>query len=412
MRPRYAICAMLILLISPALRAAEVRHYWNFDSITIFEDQVGTAHGSVTPMTTVTTDLGYDGNSSVRTIDLVDDDDFVRIDANNLTQPLQGDFSMSYWFNMEDDMFEDPRGIFDFSGDGGDGVQSLFIDAGGNANNLAFRVDGTTGSALALTPIDLEDGDWHFVAATYAAGGSLNVHVDGLGIDASASTVGVGTVVMDPDSYLGSFNFSVDNGEEYKGLNGLLDNVAYYDGVLTDQEIADLYSGALEPTDIGDSGPDLDFNNDGALDCADIDPLTLAIATASNDLSFDLTGDGVVNIADRDIWLAGAGAVNLLTGQPYLIGDATLDGVVDVSDFNSWNANKFTTIAAWCSGDFNADGVVDVSDFNDWNANKFTSADAMLVPEPASGLLGRFSLLGLIAVRRRRFANRRLENGA
>jgi hypothetical protein len=102
----------------------------------------------------------------------------------------------------------------------------------------------------------------------------------------------------------------------------------------------------------------------------------------------------------------------LLTGQPYLIGDATLDGVVDVSDFNSWNANKFTTIAAWCSGDFNADGVVDVSDFNDWNANKFTSADAMLVPEPASGLLGRFSLLGLIAVRRRRFANRRLENGA
>ncbi|HEY6565781.1 MAG TPA: hypothetical protein VIY86_14930, partial [Pirellulaceae bacterium] len=43
-------------------------------------------------------------------------------------------------------------------------------------------------------------------------------------------------------------------------------------------------------------------------------------------------------------------------------------------DFNLWNANKFTTQAAWSAGDYDASGIVDGSDYNLWNANKFTSA--------------------------------------
>ena len=89
-------------------------------------------------------------------------------------------------------------------------------------------------------------------------------------------------------------------------------------------------------------------------------------------------------MADRDAWLAAAGAANLSSGGSYLLGDANLDGAVDVSDFNLWNGHKFTNAAAWCRGDFNADGSVDVSDFNLWNGNKFTNADAapVAVPEP------------------------------
>lgn len=89
---------------------------------------------------------------------------------------------------------------------------------------------------------------------------------------------------------------------------------------------------------------------------------------------FDLNDDGAVNAGDVDTWLAVAGEVNLASGDPFLYGDANLDGNVDVSDFAIWNANKFTSTAAWCQGDFNADGVTDVSDFSLWNANKFTSA--------------------------------------
>ncbi len=126
-----------------------------------------------------------------------------------------------------------------------------------------------------------------------------------------------------------------------------------------------------------------DFNGDGDCDVADLDPLIAEIAGGGNSPSFDLNDDGLVNLTDRDLWLAFAGEVNLGSGASYLLGDATLDGVVDVSDFNVWNSNKFTTTAAWSAGDFNADGVTDVTDFNVWNANKFNSSTAM--PQPLSG---------------------------
>ena len=98
------------------------------------------------------------------------------------------------------------------------------------------------------------------------------------------------------------------------------------------------------------------------------------IAAGTHNASYDLTGDGLVDLADRDTWLAEAGFLNLPSGNAYRLGDANLDGVVDGSDFNLWNSNKFTTVAAWSRGDFNADGIVDGSDFNIWNSNKFTSA--------------------------------------
>jgi parallel beta-helix repeat protein len=118
-----------------------------------------------------------------------------------------------------------------------------------------------------------------------------------------------------------------------------------------------------------------DFNNDGLLDAIDVDALVGQIAMHTNASLYDLTGDGLVNLADRDLWLAAAGAANLNSGNPYRLGDANLDGIVDGSDFGIWNSNKFTGVARWSRGDFNADGFVDGSDFGIWNSNKFTSSD-------------------------------------
>lgn len=128
-----------------------------------------------------------------------------------------------------------------------------------------------------------------------------------------------------------------------------------------------------------------DFNNDNLHNCADVDSLVAVIAAGTNTASFDLTGDGQVNNADLTAWLSEAGAVNLASGNTYLVGDANLDGNVDGSDFGIWNANKFTSTAAWCRGDFNANGNVDGSDFGQWNANKFRTANdgIRLIPEPA-----------------------------
>ena len=119
-----------------------------------------------------------------------------------------------------------------------------------------------------------------------------------------------------------------------------------------------------------------DFDLDGDCDGADVDLLQANIVNGpANPAIFDLTGDGAVTVADRDEWLALAGAENLPSGNAYLLGDANLDGVVDVSDFNIWNDNKFRNNTAWTAADFNVDGVVDVSDFNIWNIGKFTSSN-------------------------------------
>ena len=119
-----------------------------------------------------------------------------------------------------------------------------------------------------------------------------------------------------------------------------------------------------------------DFNGDTVCNGTDIDLLQANIVTGPADPgTFDLTGDGLVTVADRDEWLALAGAENLSSGNPYRLGDANLDGSVDGSDFGAWNGNKFTSNSAWTAGDFNADGSIDGSDFGLWNGNKFTSSD-------------------------------------
>jgi formylglycine-generating enzyme required for sulfatase activity len=143
-----------------------------------------------------------------------------------------------------------------------------------------------------------------------------------------------------------------------------------------------------------------DFNNDGLINCIDVDSLVGEIAGGTNRATFDLTSDGVVDIADLREWLVQGGAANLPSGNPYLVGDATLNGVVDGLDYIEWNAHKFTSTAAWCSGDFNADGVVDGLDFFLWNDNKFTSSDVASVPEPCAGILLISALIGLAVVRR------------
>lgn len=117
-----------------------------------------------------------------------------------------------------------------------------------------------------------------------------------------------------------------------------------------------------------------DFNPDGVLDCADLELLTMMIASGGFNIVFDLNLDGAVNLLDRDLWLAIAGAENLPSGNAYLVGDADLDGTVDGLDFIVWNGDKFTANSSWCHGDFNADGVVDGLDLIAWNSNAFQEA--------------------------------------
>lgn len=135
-----------------------------------------------------------------------------------------------------------------------------------------------------------------------------------------------------------------------------------------------------------------DFNQDGTLDCGDINLLVGAVASGSTSGNYDVNADGQVNVQDVYAWIT--------TVKGTLVGDANLDFVVDGQDFIAWNNNKFTSRAEWCSGDFNADGVVDGQDFIAWNNNKFMSAQSAFVPEPVGGI-GILLLFATLTGRRR-----------
>ena len=50
-------------------------------------------------------------------------------------------------------------------------------------------------------------------------------------------------------------------------------------------------------------------------------------------------------------------------------GDINFDGLVDVADYNVWAANVGAVKATWPKGDLNGDGLVDVADYDIWAAN-------------------------------------------
>ena len=151
-----------------------------------------------------------------------------------------------------------------------------------------------------------------------------------------------------------------------------------------------------------------DFNTDGQCDVRDLN-LMFAEGSllegievvADQNQRFDLNADGILDLQDRDLWLAVAADERALS-EPFLLGDANLDGNVDASDFNIWNGNKYTTSTDWSRGNFNGDGAIDAQDFNLWNANKFQSSAAMVtVPESLNHALY-FAWLAMILMSSRR----------
>jgi hypothetical protein len=78
-------------------------------------------------------------------------------------------------------------------------------------------------------------------------------------------------------------------------------------------------------------------------------------------------------------------------------GDINGDGLVDVADYNIWAANVGKTGASWSQGDMNGDGLVDVADYNIWAANVGKTAGT---PEPIT--LSLLAVGGLAIMRRRK----------
>jgi parallel beta-helix repeat protein len=117
-----------------------------------------------------------------------------------------------------------------------------------------------------------------------------------------------------------------------------------------------------------------DFNRDGRLDARDIDQLHEAIAAASTNALYDLTGDGTVDTADVQFLVS-----DLLGTQS---GDANLDGRIDRNDARIL-ASYFGQTGApdWASGDFDGDGNIGLADLAHLQRNFSVAAGSAVAGE-------------------------------
>ena len=147
-----------------------------------------------------------------------------------------------------------------------------------------------------------------------------------------------------------------------------------------------------------------DFDGDNSCDVVDIDLLGEEIIAGTNNVDFDLTGDGMVDLADQTQWRADAATENGFA-ESYLSGDANLDGSVLVGDLNALGTNWLASPNLWSRGDFNANGMVDVADLNllalNWQESITLAAAQGTVPEPSCIMMIIMGLTGLTVLRHR-----------
>lgn len=146
-----------------------------------------------------------------------------------------------------------------------------------------------------------------------------------------------------------------------------------------------------------------DFDDSGVLDIPDIDLLTVAVASGSTDLQFDLNGDELIDQEDRVRW------VEDLFGSYF--GDSNLDGEFNSTDFVAvFQIGEYEddepSNSTWSEGDWDGDGDFTSSDFVlAFQAGGYEqgprSTIASAVPESTSLFpLGLLMLLGLQKRRR------------
>jgi hypothetical protein len=129
-----------------------------------------------------------------------------------------------------------------------------------------------------------------------------------------------------------------------------------------------------------------DFDASGVLDAADIDALATQSAGGTNNATFDLTADALVNGADVSFWVK-----DLFNSW---IGDADLDGEFNSSDLVTVLASgtyEANVDSVWTTGDFNGDGRTNSGDLVAALADGGYEVGprppgAAAVPEPASML--------------------------
>ena len=245
---------LLATLFAAPAQAQTVLNYWDFSSL---DDSVGGVTGNAmgTPDMSVHGTYGeaYPGSGpSLNTViqALSAGVGGGALEATVLTGAVTAmdfgtsDFAFSYWV-YDDSSDGDLRGPrpFDFLDGTTTGVQVV-----GNATgSVIMRLDDDAGNADILSPpgFPLADQWLHIVANVDRTNAQLVVYVNGVALAPIAMTL-TGNIEPTVDMLIGAVNFGMSAGE---AQNQGLDDLAFYDGLLSDQDALNLATAAKTPLD-------------------------------------------------------------------------------------------------------------------------------------------------------------------
>lgn len=172
-------------------------------------------------------------------------DDYISV-PNFLVDTQAANFSLECWINTT---AQSLTGSQAYQGNG-----IIWSDVSGYADDFVLAVlnnrvaffDGDANSGNGRTIIGtttINDGGWHHIVVTREAGAQMKLYVDGI-LQASGAA---GLAVLDdnPNIHIGG------NTLDSRYFNGLIDEVAFYTRVLTEQEILAHFNAAVpEPASI------------------------------------------------------------------------------------------------------------------------------------------------------------------
>jgi len=145
---------------------------------------------------------------------------------------LTADFSFSFWVNFDTNLSTWQRVLSKWSGSEG------YIIAIGGDEHIFLRVNGDSLNSTSAISLNT----WHHIVVTNSYTGVSNIYIDGE-LD-NTGTTGTPTGTEDLPLYVSGYDGSGDL------LNGMLDDLRFYDVVLDSDQVLELYNGD-EDTIIG-----------------------------------------------------------------------------------------------------------------------------------------------------------------
>ncbi|MCA9200779.1 MAG: hypothetical protein KDA87_24745 [Planctomycetales bacterium] len=406
----------LVFCFSSSLLYGDIVAYYDFESPDPFADRTGNGHdASATETTTIELVEGAVGQAAQflgagpGTFDITEDD-FLTVPMAQAPSFGTSDISVSLWFRRNSPQDD----IGDAGGDGGaDGIYDslsgtdsgiqLFLLSPGTVNG---RFDTTDAGFVVVNsePFALEDNydepdtfQWHHIAYTLdRTNNDARLYVDGLETDSFSPAGDIADI--DGGNVVASQDFWIGRANEHSA-DGLIDDFALFDHVLSADDVTALFEQTLSPADfLNNVGLSGDYDLDGLLTAADIDRLSEAVRDGLTDAIYDLDENGQVDMFDRFFWVESL--------KNTWVGDSNLDGEFNSSDLVAiFTAAKYETgeDASWSEGDWNGDGLCDTSDFvSAFGLRGYEQGPrgVAAVPEPhAFGLLA-LGCLGLLRTRR------------